>query len=159
MYGCNCRRGVSAAIADCESSLQAARPRPRLGPNGSFAIAGCECSLQAARTRGVRSEWLVYNCRLRMHHAGSPPKGDVRFEWLVCNCRLRMHHAGSPHKGEVGEVGARMARLQMRIADAPCKQPAQGKGWGPNGSAANADCGYAMQAARPREGFGSQIAS
>eukprot|EP00964_Phaeocystis_antarctica_P017707 scaffold9806_cov68-Phaeocystis_antarctica.AAC.2 len=113
-----------------------------------------------------------------MQPADSPPKAEVGPEWLVCNCRLRMHHAGSPPKRVVGsgpnglfviaDCGCTMQAARPRgwlgpnglftIADCECSLQAARprKGWGPNGSAANADCGYAMQAARPREGLGPE---
>ena len=49
-----------------------------------------------------------------------------------------------------------MARLQLQIANAACRQPAQEGGWGQNGSFAIADCGCTMQAARPRGGLGHE---
>ena len=94
---------LQIANAACRQPAQGGRS----GPNGSFAIADCGCTMQAARTRG------------RLAKLGP--------EWPGCKCGLRMHHASSPPKGR---VGARTARLQMRIADTPCRQPAQGKGLG-----------------------------
>ena len=106
-------------------------------PGFSCRISGCNCRCSAAI-----AESLAAVAEYRLH-----------FKMLGCNCGLRMHHAGSPPKKE---VRARIARLQLQIADAACRQPAQEGDWGPNGLFAIADCGCTMQAARPKEGLGPE---